>query len=165
LGVGEVTTEHADLDASVEATERVCQEVRSLLAKVHSTLERVWDVSVPESTSTTMVSITEALAPKEDGEDPLVVAVHRHVTTGSEFVFSTMMMHEVECDFEKITGTYSKGKDGCDKSPKDYLERARDLSNRLEHFLAERNARRKAAREQRRSGKGVSFGRAAGNST
>jgi hypothetical protein len=33
-----------------------------------------------------------------------------------------LMMHEVECDFEKIAGTYPKGNDGCDKSPKDYLE-------------------------------------------
>jgi hypothetical protein len=33
-----------------------------------------------------------------------------------------MMMHGVECDFEQITGTYLKGKDGRDKSPKDYLE-------------------------------------------
>jgi hypothetical protein len=63
-----------------------------------------------------------------------------------------LMMHEVECDFDKITGTYPKGKDGRDKSLKDYLERARDLSNRLALFLAERNARRKAAREQRRTG-------------
>jgi hypothetical protein len=33
-----------------------------------------------------------------------------------------MMMHMVECDFAKITGTYPKGKDGRDKSPKNYLE-------------------------------------------
>jgi hypothetical protein len=33
-----------------------------------------------------------------------------------------LMMHEVECDFKKIAGTYPKGKDGRDKSPKDYLE-------------------------------------------
>jgi predicted translin family RNA/ssDNA-binding protein len=57
--------EHADLDASVEAAEHVCQEVQSLLAKVHSTLERIRDVSVSESTSTTMVSVIEALALKE----------------------------------------------------------------------------------------------------
>jgi hypothetical protein len=76
-----------------------------------------------------------------------------------------MMMHEVECDFEKITSTYPKGKDGRDKSPKDYLEQAQDLSKCLAHFLAERNARRKAAREQRRSAKGASSGRAAGSST
>jgi hypothetical protein len=47
-----------------------------------------------------------------------------------------LMMHEVECDFENITGTYPKGKDGRDKSPKDYLEQARDLANRLALFLA-----------------------------
>jgi hypothetical protein len=29
-----------------------------------------------------------------------------------------LMMHEDECDFEKITGTYPKGKDGRNKSPK-----------------------------------------------
>jgi hypothetical protein len=32
-----------------------------------------------------------------------------------------MMMHGVECDFDKVTGTYPKGKDGCDISPKEYL--------------------------------------------
>jgi hypothetical protein len=65
------------LDASVETAEHVCQEVRSLLAKVHSTLDRVRDVSAPESTSTTMAGVLEALAPREDGEDPLIAAVHR----------------------------------------------------------------------------------------
>jgi hypothetical protein len=39
-------------------------------------LERVWGVSAPESMSTTMAGILEALALKEDGEDPLVAAVH-----------------------------------------------------------------------------------------
>jgi hypothetical protein len=76
-----------------------------------------------------------------------------------------MMMHGVECDFDKVTSTYPKGKDDRGQSPKDYLERARELSNRLAHFLAERNARKKAAREQRRSAKGASSGRAAGSST
>jgi hypothetical protein len=112
-----------------------------------------------------MASIIEALALKEDGEDLLVAIVHRQVTTSSESVFLMMMMHEVECDFENITGTYPKGRDGLNKSPKDYLEWAHDLSNRLAHFLVEQNARRKAAREQRRSGKGASSGRAAGSST
>jgi hypothetical protein len=139
--------------------------MRSLLAKVHSTLERVRDVSAPESMSTIMAGILEALALKEAGKDPLVAAVRRQVTTGSEAVFSMMMTHEVECDFENITSTYPKGKDGHDKSPKDYLEQARDLSKCLAHFLAERNARRKDAREQRRSAKGASSGRAAGSST
>jgi hypothetical protein len=44
---------------------------------MHSMLECVQDVSAPESTSTTMTGILEALALKEDGEDPLVAAVHR----------------------------------------------------------------------------------------
>jgi hypothetical protein len=113
-----------------------------------------------------MAGILEALALKEGGEDPLVSAVCRQVTIGSEFIFSMMMMmHGVECDFEKIRGTYPKGKDGRDKSPKDYLERARELSNRLAYFLVERNARKKASREQRCSTKGASSGRAAGSST
>jgi hypothetical protein len=63
-------------------------------------LERVRDMSAPESTSTMIVGILEVLALKEDGEDPLVAAVRRQVITGSESVFSMMMMHEVECDFE-----------------------------------------------------------------
>jgi hypothetical protein len=157
--------EPAGLDASVENAERVCQEVRDLLAKVHSTLERVCDVSASESTSTTMAGILEALALRKGGEDPLVAAVHRQVTIGSKSVFSMMMMHGVECDFNKVTSTCPKGKDGRDLSPKDYLERARELSNRLAHFLAERNASKKAAREHRRSAKGASSSKAAGSST
>jgi hypothetical protein len=76
-----------------------------------------------------------------------------------------MMMRGVECDFDKVTGTYPKGKDGRDISPKEFLERARALSERMVNFLAERNAKKKAAREQRRSAKGASSGRAAGSST
>jgi hypothetical protein len=34
------------------------------------------------------------------------------------------MMHGVNCDFDKITSTYPKGKDGRDVSPKEYLKRA-----------------------------------------
>jgi hypothetical protein len=145
LGAREAATKYADLDSSVETAERVCQDVQSLMAKAHSMLECIRDVSIPESTSITTAGIIEALALKEDGEDPMVAAVRQQVTIGSNFVFSMLMMHEVECDFEKIMGTYPKGKDGRDKSPKDYLERARDLSNCLVLFLAERNARRKAA--------------------
>jgi hypothetical protein len=139
--------------------------VRSLLVKVHSTLDRVRDVSASESMSTTMAGVLEALALRKGGEDPLIVVVHRQVTIGSESVFSMMMMHEVECDFDKVTGMYPKDKDSRDKSPKDYLERPRALSERLAQFLADRNARKKAAREQRRSAKGASSGRAAGSST
>jgi hypothetical protein len=57
-----------------------------------------------------------------------------------------MMMHGVDCDFDKVTGTYPKGKDGRDISPKEYLEHARPISERMANFLAERNARKKAAR-------------------
>jgi hypothetical protein len=68
-------------------------------------LERVRDLSVLESTSSTMSDILEALAVKGDGEDPLVAAVHQQVTTGSESVFSILMMHGVEFDADKVTGT------------------------------------------------------------
>jgi hypothetical protein len=55
-----------------------------------------------------MAGILEALAVKPDGEDPLVAAVRRHVTIGSESVFSLMMMHEVQFDAEKVTSTSRK---------------------------------------------------------
>jgi hypothetical protein len=67
--------EPAGLESSVVIAERQCQEVRDLLSKVRSTLDRVHDVSIPESTSNTMAGILEALAVKTDGEDPLVAAV------------------------------------------------------------------------------------------
>jgi hypothetical protein len=38
-------------------------------------LDRVRDISAPESMSTTMASVLEALAVKENGEDPFVAAV------------------------------------------------------------------------------------------
>jgi hypothetical protein len=69
--------EPAGLESSVGSVERLCQEARDLLAKVWSTLDRVHDVSIPDSTSNTMASILEALAVKANGEDPLVAAVHR----------------------------------------------------------------------------------------
>jgi hypothetical protein len=43
---------------------------------MYSMLERIRDVSVPESMSTMMAGILGDLALKEDGEDPLVAAVH-----------------------------------------------------------------------------------------
>jgi hypothetical protein len=112
-----------------------------------------------------MAGVLEALALREDGEDPMIVAVRRQVTISSESVFSMMMIHGVECDFDKVMGTYPKGKEGRDKSPKDYLEQAWALSKHLAHVLAERNARKKVAREQRRSAKGALSGRAASSST
>jgi hypothetical protein len=68
--------EPAGLESSVGSTECLSQEVRDHLVKVRSTLDRVRDVSIPESTSNTMAGILEALAVKADDEDPLVAAVH-----------------------------------------------------------------------------------------
>jgi hypothetical protein len=147
--------EPAGLESSVGIAECLCQEVRDLLTKVRSMLDRVRDVSIPDSTSDTMAGILEALAVKTDGEDPLVAAVHRQVTIGFESVFSMLMMHGVEFDADKVTSTYPKDKDGRDKSPKGYIERARDLSARMTSFLAERNERRAAARTRKRSASGA----------
>jgi hypothetical protein len=156
--------EPAGLKSSVGIAERLCQEVRDLLSKVQSTLDRVRDVSIPDSTSNTMAGILKALAVKTDGEDPLVVVVHRQVTIGSESVFSMLMMHGVKFDADKVTGTYPKDKDGHDKSTKGYLECARDLSARMMSFLAKRNERRAAARAQKRSASGAPSSKAAGSS-
>jgi hypothetical protein len=109
-----VMKEPAGLESSVGNAERLCQEVHDLLAKVPSTLDRVRDISAPESTSSTMAGILEALAVKEDGKDPLVAAVCRQVTIGSESVFSMLMMHGVKFDADKVTSTYPKDKDGRD---------------------------------------------------
>jgi hypothetical protein len=101
--------------------------VCDLLANVRSTLDRVRDISALESTSSTMAGILEALAVKENGKDPLVAAVRQQVTTGSESVFSMLMMHGVKFDADKVMGTYPKDKDGRDVAPKAYLEHARDF--------------------------------------
>jgi hypothetical protein len=69
--------EPAGLESSVSNAKRLCREVRDLLVKVRSTLDRVRDISAPESTSSTMAGILEALAVKENGEDPLVATVRR----------------------------------------------------------------------------------------
>jgi hypothetical protein len=122
---------------------------------VWSTLERVRDISVPKSTSNTMAGILKALAVKEDGEDPLVAAVCRQVTTGSESVFSILMMHGVPFDADKVTRTYPKDKDGRDISPKIFLERACKLSAQMTSFLAERNEKRAAAKARKRSTSGA----------
>jgi hypothetical protein len=87
--------EPAGLESSVGFAERLSREVVNLLARVGSTLVRVRDTSVPDSTSDTIAGILEALAVKADGEDPLIAAVRRQVTIGSESVFSMMMMHDV----------------------------------------------------------------------
>jgi hypothetical protein len=49
--------EPAGLESSIGNAERLCQEVRDLLVKVRSTLDRVRDISAPESTRSTMVGI------------------------------------------------------------------------------------------------------------
>jgi hypothetical protein len=156
--------EPAGLESSVGNAERLCQEVRDLLVKARSTLERVRDLSVPESTSSTLSGILEALTVKEDGKDPLVAAVRRQVTTGSEYMFSMLMMHRVEFDADKVTGTYPKDKDGRDIAPKAFLGRARDLSARMASFLADRNARRAAAKARKHSAPSAPSSNAAGSS-
>jgi hypothetical protein len=150
-----VMKEPAGLESSIGNTERLCWEVHDLLAKVRSTLDRVRDVSTPESMSSTMAGILETLAVKEDGDDPLVVAVRQQVTTGSESIFSMLMMHGVEFDADKVTGTYPKDKDGRDVTPKAFIERARTLSARMTSFLADRNAKRAAAKARKRGMSGA----------
>jgi hypothetical protein len=66
-----------------------------------------------------------------------------------------LMMHEVDFDFDKVTSTYPKDNDGCDVSPKAYLEHARDLSARMTSFLADRNAKRAAAKAWKCSASGA----------
>jgi hypothetical protein len=156
--------EPARLESSVGSTERLCQEARDLLARVWSTLDRVRDISIPDSTSNTMAGILKALAVKTDGEDPLVAAVRRHVTIGSESVFSMLMMHGVEFDADKVTGTYPKDKDGRDIAPKGYLERARNLYAQMTTFLVERNENRAAVKARKRSASGAPSSKAAGSS-
>jgi hypothetical protein len=121
-------------------------------------------MSIPDSISDTMAGILKALAVKLDGKDPLVAAVHRQVTIGSESVFSIMMMHEVEFDADKVTSTYPKDNDGCDKSAKSYLARARDLAAQMTSFLAKRNEKRAAARAQKRRTSGAQSNKAPGSS-
>jgi hypothetical protein len=58
-------------------------------------------------------------------------------------------------NFEKIMSTYPKGKDGHDKSTKDFIEEAHQMATRLKLFLADRNAKRKAARELKHAAKGA----------
>jgi hypothetical protein len=112
-----------------------------------------------------MAGILEALAVKEDGEDPLVAAVRRQVTIGSESIFSMLMMHGVEFDVDKVTSTYPKDKDGRDIAPKAFLEHARALSAWITSFLADRNAKRAAAKARKHSASGAPSSKAAGSST
>jgi hypothetical protein len=156
--------EPTELESSVGIAEHLCQEVRDLLAKVRPTLDRVHDVSILDSTSNTMAGILEALVVKADGEDPLVAAVRRQVTIGSESVFSMLMMHGVKFDADIVTSTYQKDKDGHDKSPKGYLELAHELSAQMTSFLAERNEKRAAAPARKRGTSDAQSSKAPGSS-
>jgi hypothetical protein len=69
--------EPVGLESSIGYAKRLCQGVRDLLVKVRSTLDSVRDIFAPKSTSSTMAGILKTLAVKENGEDPLVVAVRR----------------------------------------------------------------------------------------
>jgi hypothetical protein len=77
LGAKAMTSEPAGLESSVEEAGHVCQEVRNLLAKAQSMLDRVRDISAPESMSTTLTGVLKALALREDGGDPLITVVRR----------------------------------------------------------------------------------------
>jgi hypothetical protein len=71
-----------------------------------------------------------------------------------------MMMHDVEFDADKVTGTYPKDKDGRDKFAKGYVARAHDLAAQMTSFLAERNEKRAAAKAWKRDASGASSSRA-----
>jgi hypothetical protein len=68
------TMEPAGLESSVENAERICQDVQDLLAKAQSMLDHIHDISATELMSTTMAGVLEALAVKENGEDPSFAA-------------------------------------------------------------------------------------------
>jgi hypothetical protein len=161
---GMARREPTGIEEGVDDIEHLCQEARNLLVKMRLMLKRVRDLSIPESMSSTISGILEALAVKEDGEDPLVATVRRPVTTSSESVFSMLMMHGVEFDADKVTGTYPKDKDGYDVAPKAFLERARDLSTWMANFLADRNARRAALKARKHSAASAPSSNATGSS-
>jgi hypothetical protein len=76
-----------------------------------------------------------------------------------------LMMHGVEFDADKVTGTYPKDKDGHDVAPKAFIERARTLSARMMSFLADKNAKRAAAKARKRRASGAPSSKATGSST
>jgi hypothetical protein len=73
-----------------------------------------------------------------------------------------LMMYGVDCDLQKITSMYPKGKDGHDMSSRDFIEDARKLANQLALLMAERNAQKRAAREAKRTGRGPPSSKATG---
>jgi hypothetical protein len=151
------------LEASIEVTEHVCLGVWELLAKVQSMLGRVSDMVVPGSTSATIAGIVDALTLKKDGEDPMNIVVCKKVMTSSKSIFTMLLMHGVECDLEKIKTTYPKGKDGHDKSSKEFIEDAQKLANCLALFLVDRNTKRKIDHDAKRTRRGASSNKATGN--
>jgi hypothetical protein len=76
-----------------------------------------------------------------------------------------LMMHGVEFDADKVTSTYPKDKDERDIAPKAFVEHACTLSARMTSFLADRNARRAAAKARKCSASGAPSSKAAGSST
>jgi hypothetical protein len=76
-----------------------------------------------------------------------------------------LMMHGVEFDADKVTGTYPMDKDGRDVAPKTFIERVRTLSARMTSFLADQNAKRAAAKAQKRSASGAPSSKATSSST
>jgi hypothetical protein len=76
-----------------------------------------------------------------------------------------LMMHGVKFDADKVTSTYPKDKDGRDVAPKAFLEHAQTLSARMTSFLADRNAKKAAAKARRRGASGAPSSKAAGSST
>jgi hypothetical protein len=76
-----------------------------------------------------------------------------------------LMMHRVEFDIDKVTGTYPKDKDRRDIAPKAYLERACNLSAQMMSFLVEMNEKRVAAKARKRSASGALSSKAAGSLT
>jgi hypothetical protein len=75
-----------------------------------------------------------------------------------------MMMHEVEFDADKVTSTYPKDNDRCNKSAKSYLACARDLAAWITSFLAKRNEKRAATRARKRRTSGAQSSKAPGSS-
>jgi hypothetical protein len=71
----------AGLESSIGEAERVFLSVRELVAKVQSIVGHVRDMVVSDSTSTTIASIVNVLAPKGDGEDPMNAVVRKQVMT------------------------------------------------------------------------------------
>jgi hypothetical protein len=76
-----------------------------------------------------------------------------------------LMMHGMEFDADKVTGTYPKDKDRRDVAPKAFIERAHALSARMTSFLADRNAKRAAAKARKRSALRAPSSKAASSST